>query len=119
MTLAELYREIDGNYEAMLKTLPMEQLIARVLGKLPDDPSCGQMVSAWAERDARGVFEGAHGLKGAAANLHLDSLSREAGAVADEFRPGTARSWSDEEVSRRVAELAAHYADVCAKIRAF
>ena len=65
------------------------------------------------------MFDGAHAIKGVCANLGLSTLSEQASAIAEEFRPGNARTMDDAEVDRRMEELKATYDRTIEGISAF
>ena len=62
MTVQELYAGIGGNYESAKRILMNDKLISRFIVKLLDDTSCARMLSAEAEMDEKGLFEGAHAM---------------------------------------------------------
>ena len=119
MTVQELYENIGGSYDSAKRILQMDKLIGKFILKFLDDKSCEKLTSAWEARDAAGVFEGAHALKGVGANLGLNSLSEQASAIAEEFRPGNERKLDDDAVTERVATLKADYDKTIAGIQAF
>jgi HPt (histidine-containing phosphotransfer) domain-containing protein len=63
----------------------------------------------FASGDTKMIFEGAHALKGVTANLGFTAISGAAAELADEFRPGRDRRFSDEEVNARLAALNERY----------
>ena len=119
MTVQELYQSIGGNYDAAKSIMMMDKLITKFVIKFLDDKSYDNLTSAWAARDLSAVFEGAHALKGVSANLGLNGLSAQASEIAEEFRPGSARKLSDDEVTQRVAAVTELYETSVAGIRAF
>ena len=119
MTVQELYEQIGGNYESAKRILMNDALIARFITKLLDDTSCARLMAAEAEMDSRGLFEGAHAMKGVYANLGLDALSRAASEIAEEFRPGNPRRLSDDEVHARLADIRAQNDRAIEGIRSF
>ena len=119
MTVQELYARIGGDYEAAKRVLPTDRMIAKFVLKFLDDNSCGKLFSGWENGDLAGVFDGAHAVKGVCANLGLTGLSGKASELAEEFRPGSARTMTDEEAARRVDELRALYEKTIEAIRAF
>ncbi|MBQ9647546.1 MAG: Hpt domain-containing protein [Oscillospiraceae bacterium] len=119
MTVQELYDSIGGNYDSAKRILQMDKLIGKFVLKFLDDKSCEKLLSAWEAKDGSGVFDGAHAIKGVCANLGLNGLSEQASAIAEEFRPGNARTMDDAEVDRLVAELKATYDKTIAGISAF
>lgn len=119
MTVKELYESIGGNYEAAKRILMNDALIARIVVKLPGDRSFETLSAAAETMDARGLFEGAHAMKGVCANLGLENLSRAAGELAEEFRPGNERTMDDGAVRERVEALGALYERTVDGIRRF
>ncbi len=119
MTVQELYEQIGGDYASAKRILPMDKLIGKFVLKFLDDKSYAKLTGAWAEKDAQGVFDGAHAIKGVCANLGLNTLSGQASEIAEEFRPGNARKLDDAEVDRRIAALTATYEKTIEGIRAF
>ena len=119
MTVQELYEAVGGSYESAKRVLPSDALIGKFILKFLNDASFGKLEAAWAARDAAGMFEGAHALKGVCANLGLNALSAAASELAEEFRPGSARALEDAEVERRMDALREAYARTLDGIRAF
>lgn len=102
MTIKELYDNIGGNYEQAVKVMKLDKLIDRHIRKFTNNTMMENMRTASDAMDPNGIFESAHAMKGVCANLGLVKLSEAASELAEEFRPGTARSMSDDEVRRRV-----------------
>ena len=119
MTVQELYETIGGNYESAKRILQVDKLIGKFITKFLDDKSCEKLVSSWEARDAAGVFDGAHAMKGVCANLGLDALSASASVLAEEFRPGHPRAMDDGEVTGLVEALRADCERTLEGIRAF
>lgn len=119
MTVEQLYASIGGNYNGAKSILQMDKLISKFIIKFLDEKSYERLASSWANRDAEGVFEAAHALKGVSANLGLDEISRRASDISEEFRPTHGRSMDDAEVERRMVELDGVYQRSIEGIRAF
>ena len=119
MTVQELYDNIGGSYDSAKRILQMDKLIGKFVLKFLDDKSCEKLLAAWDARDAAGVFDGAHALKGVGANLGFNTLSAEASEIAEEFRPGNERKLDDDAVTERIAALKADYDKTIAGIQAF
>ena len=119
MTVQELYNNIGASYDSAKRILLMDKLIGKFVLKFLDDKSCEKLMTAWDTKDAVGVFEGAHALKGVGANLGLNHLSEQASAIAEEFRPGNARTMDDAAVTAKLAALKADYDKTIEGIRAF
>ena len=119
MTVQELYDNIGGSYDSAKRILQMDKLIGKFVLKFLDDKSCEKLLAAWDARDAAGVFDGAHALKGVGDNLGFNALSAEASEIAEEFRPGNERKLDDDAVTERIAALKADYDKTIAGIQAF
>ena len=119
MTVQELYDSIGGSYESAKRILMNDAMIARFIRMLPNDGACARMIAAGETMDAAGLFESAHAMKGVCANLGLDALSRAAGEITEEFRPGNPRRLSDEEVRLRLAEIGSRYEETVEAVRRF
>ena len=119
MTVAELYQNIDGNYESALRIMMNDALISRFIMKLPAGDSFQKLQDAMAANDAAGIFESTHALKGVCGNLGLNRLSAMAGDLCEEFRPGRPRRLSDAEVAERMRQLEALYRQTVEQIHLF
>ena len=119
MTVQELYDNIGGNYNGAKSILQMDKLIGKFILKFLDEKSYERLVASWEKRDAEGVFEASHALKGVCANLGLDELSRRASDISEEFRPTHGRAMDDAEVGRLMDELDGVYRRTVEGIRAF
>ncbi|MBQ9412659.1 MAG: Hpt domain-containing protein [Oscillospiraceae bacterium] len=119
MTIQELYDSIGGSYESAKRIMQMDKLIGKLIVKFLDEKSFARLTEAWDARDASGVFESAHAMKGVCANLGLNGLSQQASDLAEEFRPGHTRAMDDAEVNSRVAALKTDYDKTIEGIRAF
>ena len=119
MTVQELYSHIDGDYDAALKIMMMDQLIGRMIVKLKDDPSCPRLLAAEESMDAQALFEAAHALKGVAANLGLTKLSALAGGITEEYRPGNPRRMTENQVKEKLSEIRILYEKTLAGIQAY
>ncbi|MCR5294059.1 MAG: Hpt domain-containing protein [Lachnospiraceae bacterium] len=109
MTLEELYSSISGDYDYAKKVLRMDKMIDRFILKFAKDPSMQKLSAAYESGDATGIFEGAHSVKGVTANIGLTTLSSLTARISDEFRPGSSRKLSDEELDKIVKEAQALY----------
>ena len=109
MTLQELYVNIDGNYDRAVQIMRMEKLINRYLAKFPNSGVYEALAAAGETMDPNALFESAHAMKGVCANMGFDKLSEAAGEITEEFRPGSARTLSDEEVKARISDIGVMY----------
>lgn len=109
MTLQELYTLIGGDYEQATKIMRRDRLIDRYIRKLSSSQVGESLAAAGEKLDATGMFESAHAMKGVCANLGLVTLSEAASELAEEFRPGTVRKYTDEQVREKLSAIAALY----------
>lgn len=119
MTLKELYLKIDGDYSAAMRILPIESLLDKLIRKLPDTQAFADLAKAGETMDPAAIFESAHAIKGVSGNLGLTGLYRLASELSDEFRPGSARKHTDDEVKGMLADIAALYEKTAAGIREY
>ena len=119
MTLQELYASIDGNYDHAVQIMRMEKLINRYLSKFPNSGVYEALAAAGESMDPTALFESAHAMKGVCANMGFDKMSAAAGEITEEFRPGSARTLSDEEVKARIADIGVMYRHTVDGIRQY
>ena len=109
MTVQEVYEKIGGNYEHALQIMKMDKMIAKYLIKLTDSGVCEACREALESMDGTRLFESAHAMKGVCANLGLDDLASAVSEITEEFRPGSARKLSDDEVKAKMQDIFAMY----------
>ena len=109
MTLQELYQMIDGDYDQALRVLRMDKLLDKHIRKLTKNGVITQLLTAGETMDPTALFEAAHAAKGVCANLGLVKLSEAASEIAEEFRPGNPRRFTDAEVKEKLAAIGALY----------
>lgn len=119
MTLQELYTLIGGNYDQALKIMRRDKLIDRYIRKFSSSRVGEGLAAAGETMDAVGMFESAHAMKGVCANLGLDTLSQAASELAEEFRPGAARKFTDDEVRTKLAATMELYQKTIAGIQQY
>ena len=119
MTLQELYKLIDGDYDRAVQIMKMDRLISRYIQKFPKSGVNEALQAAGQSMDPVKLFESAHAMKGVCANMGFDKLSDAAGAVCEEFRPGNPRSLSDEEIKVRLMDIDSMYQRTVEGIRAY
>ena len=119
MTLQELYASIDGSYDHAVQIMRMEKLINRYLSKFPNSGVYDALAAAGESMDPTALFESAHAMKGVCANMGFDKISAAAGEITEEFRPGSARTLSDEEVKARIADIGVMYRHTVDVIRQY
>jgi HPt (histidine-containing phosphotransfer) domain-containing protein len=98
MTIQELYGAIGGNYDHAVQIMKKDKMINKYLLKLTDSGLYEGCKDAVESMDPTRIFEAAHAMKGVCANLGLDNLAEAVGELTEEFRPGAARKYSDDEV---------------------
>ena len=116
MTLQELYERMDGDFEQALRVMRVEKLVDKHIRKLPANHVFADLKQAAAANDPAALFDSAHAIKGVCANLGLKTISESASQIAEEYRPGNARTMSDEQVQTIVAEIDGMYAKAVAAI---
>jgi HPt (histidine-containing phosphotransfer) domain-containing protein len=109
MTLEELYAMMGGNYERAKQIMKMDKLIDRYIRKLKNSSVDEKLSEACETMDGEKLFESAHALKGVCANLGLDDLAAKAETITEEFRPGSSRTMSDEEVKALLQQTLEQY----------
>ena len=119
MTLQELYQSIGGDYEQALRVLRMDKLIDKHIRKLTQNGVVDQLLSAGETMDPTQLFETAHAAKGVCANLGLRTLSDMASEIAEEYRPGKARTLTDAQVKQKLAAIAEQYRGTAEGIRRY
>lgn len=119
MTLQELYTIIGGNYDQATKVLRREQLIDRYIRKFSTSQVGSALAAAGESMDASALFESAHAMKGVCANLGLDALAQGASELAEEFRPGSPRQFTDEQVRGKIAAISEQYQRTLAGIEQY
>ena len=109
MTLQELYQNIGGDYDSAMKVLRIEKLMDKHIRKFVNGGVISKLLEAGESMDPTQLFETAHAAKGVCGNLGLMKLSNMASDIAEEFRPGSSRTMSDDEVKALLSEIAALY----------
>lgn len=119
MTLRELYGALGEDYDKALRVLRVEKLADKHIRKLTKNGLIENLLAAGEAMDPARLFETAHAAKGNCGNLGLTRLSRAASDIAEEFRPGSPRKMTDEEVAEKLREISALYAAAADVIRRY
>ena len=119
MTLQELYTEIGGDYDQAVRVLRVEKLIDKHIRKLPQNKVVEGLIEAGKNMDPAELFEKAHAMKGVCANLGLTKLASLASEIAEEYRPGNPRMFSDQEVTDRIGEISRIYSQTLEGIKKY
>lgn len=106
MTIQELYNAIGGNYDQAVRVMKLDRLIDKYVRRLKDSKVDEKLAEAGEAMDAGMLFESAHAMKGVCSNLGLDILTKAADEITEEFRPGSARRLTDDEVKDRLKAIA-------------
>lgn len=88
MGLDEVYQQVGGSLDAVLKRLPKEDMVRKYLKMFAADESFSQLKSAVDAKDWRSVFAITHNLKGMAANLELNRLFEVSSNLCEDTRNG-------------------------------
>ena len=105
MTLQELYKEINGDYDQALRVMRVEKLVDKHIRKLTKNGVVESLLKAGETMDPVALFETSHAVKGVCANLGLVALSEAASEISEEYRPGNERHFSDAEVKEKLLAL--------------
>ena len=119
MTLRELYSQIGGDYDQALRVLRLEKLIDKHIRRMKDNSIVGDLVAAAVRMEPTELFDAAHAMKGVCANLGLTLLSEMASEITEEFRPGSQRKSSDQQVREKVAKIKQVYDETAETIRRY
>lgn len=119
MTIQELYQDIDGSYDQAIKVLRMDKLIDKHIRKLPQNGTVDALIDAGNTKDPTALFETAHAVKGVCGNLGLVKLADAASEITEEFRPGSVRSMSDEELDAKIRNIEEIYDRTLKGIQAY
>lgn len=119
MTIRDLYQNIDGDYDQAISVLRVDKLVDKHIRKLAANGVVERVLSAGDSMDPTELFESAHALKGVTANLGLVKLSSVASEICEEYRPGSERKLSDEEIKKRIGVIREMYNRTVEEIRKY
>jgi HPt (histidine-containing phosphotransfer) domain-containing protein len=119
MTLEELYRTIGGDYDQAIRVLRKEKLVDKHIRKLPANGVVEALLNAGQTMDPAQLFETAHAVKGVCANLGLKELADAASEIAEEYRPGNARTLTEAEVQEKLSAISRLYQRAADGIRQY
>ena len=119
MTIQELYELVGGNYEHALQIMKKDKMINKYMLKLGNSGVYEALMAAGESMDPTQLFESAHAMKGVCGNLGLDELSAAASQITEEFRPGSERRFSDEDVKGMLARVDELYQKTADGIRQY
>lgn len=95
MEVREVYEKMGADYQEVLRRLPSEALIARLVVKFPADGTFQSLKKALEEQNAQEAFRAAHTLKGVCQNLGFDNLFQPVYDLTEALRGGSLEG-SDE-----------------------
>lgn len=119
MTLQELYQNIGADYEQAMRVLRMDKLLDKHIRKLVQNGVIDRVLEAGKSMEPNELFEAAHAMKGVCANLGLTPLADAASELADEFRPGRERRFTDAQVKEKLDQIAQRYQKTAEEIQKY
>lgn len=108
MTVEEVYSRIGADYSDVLRRLPSESLIARLIVKYLQDPTYRELMEAVQRSEVDAAFRAAHTLKGVCQNLGFSNMLRPVSDVTEIFRAGTMDGAAEllEEITKEQEKVA-------------
>ena len=88
MTIQEVYEEINGDYDDVIKRLRKPELVEKFTKKFLDDKSFKDLQKALDEENLEDAFRAVHTLKGVCLNLSFVSIFGVANELTELLRPG-------------------------------
>lgn len=116
MTIEEMYKEINGDYEDVLNRLRKPELVEKFVKKFLDDPSFSQLQKAVNDQNLEEAFRAVHTLKGVCLNLSFTTTFDTANELTELLRPGK-ETPSMEQVIDLTNKLEEQYKNVIAGIK--
>ena len=86
MTLQECYVKIGGDYNDILHRFMKENIIHKIVLKIPQDNNMALLEESWAKKDYKTAFRAMHTLKGVAVNLGFTALYNVSNALTEKLR---------------------------------
>lgn len=119
MTMQQLYEQIGGSYEKAVRVMKTDKIIDRYVCRFEESTMMERLRTAGRSLDPIGIFESAHAMKGVCGNLGFDHLAKTASELAEEFRPGASRRFTDDEVREKLCQLESQYLHTVDSIHAY
>lgn len=119
MTIQTLYDLIEGDYQFAKSRLMMDSFISKFVIKFLDDKSYQTIHESYLDGDEKGIFEGAHALKGVSGNLGFTVLNKYSSIICEEFRAGSVRTMTNQELEQIFLELDRAYETTINTIKQF
>lgn len=89
MELRQIYEQMHGDYDSVIKRLRADERIEKYLVKFMGNHMDCLIRDALAAGDYETAFREAHNLKGVCANLNMDALGKSASELTEALRNGT------------------------------
>lgn len=89
MTLEEFYQAVGGDYKEVIERIPSKDMVLRFVRRFAEDTTFSDWQTAQKKQDIQAAFRAAHTMKGIAANLGFENLTRVSEELTEELRPGT------------------------------
>ena len=96
MQLKECYEMFGGDYEAVRRRMPREQMIQKFAIRFLSDPSYDLLCTSLNVRNYEEAFRAAHSLKGVCQNLGFKRLEGSVSIITEYLR-----NWSSEEMDEK------------------
>ncbi|MDO4522243.1 MAG: Hpt domain-containing protein [Eubacteriales bacterium] len=87
-SLKEIYIQLEGHYEKMLKRLRRETVIREFLEDFLEDEEFCKLEKAMEMQDDAAAFQAAHALKGITANMEFGFFAHSVSALTESLRYG-------------------------------
>ncbi len=117
MTLKELYKEIEGDYDDVMSRLPSDSLIKKFVIKFLDDKSFELLQSSLEGKNLETAFRAAHTLKGVCQNLSFTKLYKSSETLTNFLRPGQIQE--EDVIQNQFAVVKQDYSKTASAIKEF
>ena len=119
MTIQELYQNMGADYEQAIRVMRLDKLVDKHIRKLAANGVVDQLIEAGRGMNPTELFETAHAVKGVCANLGLTRLSQAASEIAEEYRPGKSRRFTDAQVLEKIRQIVQQYQKIVEEIQKY
>ena len=96
LTIQEVYEEIGGDYNDVIKRLRKPELVEKFTKKFLDDMSFNDLKKALDDENLEDGFRAVHTLKGVCLNLSYTSIFEVANELTEMLRPGNGEPVMEE-----------------------
>ena len=115
MTLQDLYSEIGGSYNDVMKRLGTEKMVNKFVIKFLAAADHDNLKTAVRDGDWELAFRSAHNLKGVGLNLSFDRMAEAASVLCEEIRHGAPQ----HDISGMIADVDKKYIQVVEQINLY